>query len=102
MKKSKTKKPGITNMPKTKKNLTNNSKKIELLSINYLVDGKEHIARKDMNSNRGIVSIAANVQPLAVDESTSCGPDCKCVNGFVQRLVTFGGISHWIPTPEPC
>lgn len=83
-------------------NFTNSSKKIELLSINYLVDGNEYIARKDMTSNRGIVSVGDNDHLEAFNGSTPCGPDCKCVNGFVQRLVNFGGIPHWMPTNEPC
>lgn len=35
-------------------------------------------------------------------EDNSCGPDCKCVNGFKWRYITWGGLNKWVETNEPC
>lgn len=75
-------------------------KKIEMVSFTYKVNGKKHTAKTSAEMNE--LGSPSEIRGKDLGFDNSCGPDCRCVNGLVQRFVTFGGVGQWMQTNEPC
>ena len=97
-----------TNPSKKASKKSEPAKKINLVSINYKIGKKLFTAEISKSSNDDSSSMAlgnAGSRSIIGDSPNfdiSCGPDCRCMNGFKERLISFGGAEIWMRTDEPC
>jgi hypothetical protein len=94
------------NSPKKAKKSNEPGKEINLVSVSYKV-GKniftaEALKKEKSNSTIKGSSNLREINFALENFEVSCGPNCRCVNGFKERLISFGGAEIWMRTNEPC
>lgn len=63
--------------------------------------GKKAVTGKSLSLMAKAAAPAVMAHPEA-EVDNGCGPGCRCVNGFLEILICFGGDCQWQPTDTPC
>lgn len=93
------------NIIKKKAKKSEAKKAVDIVSISYKI-GKNiftaEVIKKGKSKSPATNTASRDLAAAMHDADISCGPNCRCVNGFKERLVSFGGADIWMRTTERC